>query len=369
MFEEQRCEQELEAWSEFKFANWFEAGMMSWFSEEKKRACFAPVERFIDRERTLAEDLAVVHNSLSVAGGQRMRAGLLAAFARIGRRDAVCELLDLASLTLAWDIVSILPDKITLFARDSSEDAEEFLLKSLFVTASVSMNTGYGAIAQAATRCLRWIINAPAFSNEFSGLVLTTLCNINPEELISHLLILRPYLDKVYADSEYGMRVNLVSEVNKRVGVETLVNSLQMEPVCDKYGMDWWRNAVQSHLSWEVKGNDRLEIASPEGDKYIVALSYEESFAISGITNRKHSLASKLLFDEDDSLFDGEPDILELSSDDEPYTPEPGEDDEPDLLEQGENCGIEDTDSRLDDVKNALRIGNPSHERRLANAC
>ncbi len=246
----------LEDWSATDFQNWLGDGLADWFDGRGRRS-FYSMYLFVDQDITIAADLFAIYSVLSRPAASRMRQGLIYATAFAVSRPVVMTLMDLAAMTKAQNLVSVIPGKLSLFATGEDENSKEFLTRALFAVASVSTNTGDSSVSEAAMNAIRHIVANKAFNPNFSGAVLTTLCRIKPERLSFHCHEMEPHLRKVYAinpeSDDAGIRkqrgIRLIEEIHTLVGSDILYNSLKEIPRLRGAGMDWWEQAVNACLN------------------------------------------------------------------------------------------------------------------------
>ncbi len=163
--------------------SWLSTALDAWFEEDAGRWAFRPFALHIgQRESDLARDLRTIYAEQPAIERARWRQAVRDLVAERGTsaafRPALEVLLDLATLMPAPDVLDVLPRLVT-----DADGREANRLANKVVAAAVSLSSP----TRSALDCLERIRTSPLFAPHHAGLVLTALCEVDPDRWANHV--------------------------------------------------------------------------------------------------------------------------------------------------------------------------------------
>lgn len=162
-----------------RIAQWLETALNGYFKDDIGRWAFRPLEQHFGLHDDLAHDLCAIYDSLTASAQAHWRSAIRDMVAFHGRdtskREATRVLIDFAVLVRSHEVLDVLPG--ILSERDDGE------LLDLAVGAAIAL----ASQSEASRTCLERIRTSPAFTPDYTGLILVALCHADPDNWLHHV--------------------------------------------------------------------------------------------------------------------------------------------------------------------------------------
>ncbi len=162
-----------------RVARWLGTALDSHLNDDMGRWAFEPFEDHIGQRDSLAEDLRSIYASLRATAQARWRMAtrdLLAMRGRdVSQRASTNVLVDFGVLIRAPEVLDVLPGLL------AGEQGDAMLNRAVRAATALAADT------EASRNCLERIRASSAFTADYAGLVLVSLCHADPDNWLRHV--------------------------------------------------------------------------------------------------------------------------------------------------------------------------------------
>ena len=160
-------------------AHWLGTALDSYLNDDMGRWAFQPLEDHIGQRENLAEDLRSIYAALTAPAQARWRMAVRELLAMRGRdmsqRASTNVLVDFGVLIRAPEVLDVLPG---LLIGDQGH---------AMLNHAVRAATALAGETEASRNCLERIRTSSAFTADYAGLVLVSLCHADPDNWLRHV--------------------------------------------------------------------------------------------------------------------------------------------------------------------------------------
>ena len=160
-------------------AHWLGTALDSYLNDDMGRWAFQPLEDHIGQRENLAEDLCSIYAALTAPAQARWRMATRDLLAMRGRdmsqRASTNVLVDFGVLIRAPEVLNVLPGLLV------GDQGHAMLNHAVRAATALAVET------EASRNCLERIRTSSAFTADYAGLVLVSLCHADPGNWLRHV--------------------------------------------------------------------------------------------------------------------------------------------------------------------------------------